>query len=62
MTNTRLREDEPSQDPPDRQGKVRDIWSGLLWATLWCCLEHSGEEVWKASCDHRCTVGESSQG
>ena len=35
--------------------------NGLFWTVLWCCMEHSGEEVWTASCDHLCTSGGSSQ-
>ena len=48
----RLREDEPPEDSNDKQGKVSNLWIELFWRVLWCCLEHSGEEVWKASCDH----------
>ena len=63
MTSTRLREDEQSEDSSDRQGKVNKLWNGLIWTVLWCCMEHSGEDVWNASCDHWCTMvsGETSQ-
>ena len=44
-----------------RQGKVSDLWKGRFWTVLLCCMEHSGEENWKASCDHRYTTGESSK-
>ena len=23
------------------------LWNGLLWTVQWCCMEHSGEEIWR---------------
>ena len=59
-TNTRHK-DEPSEDSTDRHGNVSNLWNGLFWKVLWCCMELSGKEIWKTSCDHWCTAGESSQ-
>ena len=41
-TNTRLGEDEPSNDSTDSQGKVSNLWNGLFWTVLcaaWSILE-----------------------
>ena len=37
-TNTRLRDDEPSEQFTDRQGKVSNLWDGLFRTVLWFCI------------------------
>ena len=32
------------------------LLNGVFWTVLWCCLEQSGEEILKASCNHLCTT------
>ena len=38
MINTRLKEEEPSKDSTDRQGKVSNLRIGLFWTVLWCYI------------------------
>ena len=38
---------EPSKDSTDRQVQVSDIWNGLFWTILWCCIEHFGKKIWR---------------
>ena len=39
-----MREDEQSEDSTDWQGKVSDLWNGLFWTVIGCCMEHSGRK------------------
>ena len=48
MTDTRLRGNKTQENPTYRPSKFSNLWNGILYKTMWCCSEHSGEQIWKA--------------